>query len=129
MILALRTDKPIAELYVCEGQAVITSCQWEAHRQLADTIHIQIEALLRDVGAGWSDITGLIVFKGPGSFTGLRIGITIANTIAFAQNISIVGTMGDRWLQDGLFKLAQGANNHIVNPMYGGQVNITLPKK
>ena len=129
MILALRTDKPVSELYICKDTEKIASYEWEAHRQLADTIHIKIEELLRTNNIMWNDISGLVVFKGPGSFTGLRIGITVANTIAYAKNIPIVGVEGDNWLQDGLQQLQNATDNKIVLPEYGGNINITTPKK
>jgi tRNA threonylcarbamoyladenosine biosynthesis protein TsaB len=129
MILAIRTDKPLAELYLCKDDVIVDTLQWEAHRQLTDTIHIQIETLLHRNNLDWAQIVGVIVFKGPGSFTGLRIGITVANTIAYAQQIATVGAQGDAWLQDGLVRLTQKQNDIIVIPEYGGQINITSPKK
>jgi tRNA threonylcarbamoyladenosine biosynthesis protein TsaB len=129
MILALRTDKPVSELYLCDGTDVAASYEWEAHRQLADTIHIKIEALLTSKNLSWGDITGLVVYKGPGSFTGLRIGVTVANTIAYAQNIPIFGAEGDNWLVNGCIALQHSKNEKIVLPEYGGTIRITTPKK
>jgi tRNA threonylcarbamoyladenosine biosynthesis protein TsaB len=129
MILAIRTDKPVSELYLCKDTDIIATYEWEAHRQLADTIHTKIEELLGANTLTWNDISGLVVFRGPGSFTGLRIGITVANTIAYAQNVPIIGTEGDTWLQDGLLQLQNATDNKIVLPEYGGSINITTPKK
>lgn len=129
MILAIRTDKPVSELYLCKDTDIIATYEWEAHRQLADTIHTKIEELLGTNTITWNDISGLVVFRGPGSFTGLRIGITVANTIAYAQNVPIIGSEGDNWLQDGLLQLQNATDNKIVLPEYGGSINITTPKK
>jgi tRNA threonylcarbamoyladenosine biosynthesis protein TsaB len=38
------------------------------------------------------DIEGVVCFKGPGSFTGLRIGLTVGNALAYAQNIPVVAS-------------------------------------
>ena len=130
MILALRTDKPIAELYLANsGTGAIIPYHWEAHRQLADTIHHEIEAILHANNQDWRAISGIIVYKGPGSFTGLRIGITVANTLAYASSIPIVGASGDNWLQDGMSALSSGSNEKLILPEYGGQVHITENKK
>jgi tRNA threonylcarbamoyladenosine biosynthesis protein TsaB len=129
MILALRTDKPVSELYICKDTEVLAHYEWEAHRKLADTIHVKIAELLQSNKLDWNDITSLMVYKGPGSFTGLRIGITVANTIAYAQSIPIVGIEGDNWLKDGLQLLQNATDNKIVLPEYGGSINITTPKK
>lgn len=129
MILALRTDKPVSELYLCDGNKVVAKYEWEAHRQLADTIHTKILDLLTQNNMQWNGLTGLVAFKGPGSFTGLRIGITVANTLAYALSAPIVGEMGEDWLQNGLIRLHNDINDKIVLPEYGSDANITTPKK
>ena len=129
MILAIKTDNPIAELYAIDDVAVIASETWEAHRLLADTIHSKIKQLLESVNATEAECKGVIVFKGPGSFTGLRIGITVANTMAFALGVAIVGANGQAWITDGASKLASGANDVVVTPEYGADAHISVAKK
>lgn len=129
LIISIRTDKPEAELGLYNKETLITSLSWEAHRALAETIHQKILELLKNDQKGWQDLQGIVVFKGPGSFTGLRIGITVANTLAESYKIPIVGTMGENWHKDGLSKLAKGDNDKIVLPEYGADAHITLPKK
>lgn len=129
MILAIKTDNPEAEVYVCKNTNVVEEYKWQAHRQLADTIHIKIKDILENNNIGYQDLSGLVVFKGPGSFTGLRIGLSVFNTIANTQNIPIVGTTGDAWLADGLVQIKDGVNQKIVIPNYGGEANISKPKK
>jgi tRNA threonylcarbamoyladenosine biosynthesis protein TsaB len=60
-------------------------------------------------------ISGIGVMKGPGSFTGLRIGLTVVNTLADSLNIPIVGAMGDNW-RDLLFFLRRKKVNHKYPP-------------
>lgn len=38
-----------------------------------------------------TDLTGILVSRGPGSFTGIRIGVTTANTLAWSLNIPVLG--------------------------------------
>lgn len=129
MILALRTDKPMSEIYLCDSTKVVATYEWEAHRQLADTIHTKMLELLTQNSLHWADISGLVVYRGPGSFTGLRIGITVANTLAYALPAPIVGEKDGQWLQNGLVRLQNNENDKIVLPEYGGEANITAPKK
>ena len=76
-----------------------------------------------------NSLTGICVFEGPGSFTGLRIGISTANAISYSLDIPIVSSGGDTWIQDCAAKLSQGKNQKIVLPSYGSEPNITKPRK
>lgn len=69
------------------------------------------------------------MFRGPGSFTGLRIGLTVANTIASAQSLPIVGATGDEWQQQSIDRLSRGESDTIVLPEYGSGARITKPRK
>ena len=50
-----------------------------------------IESMLKDAGLSLSDISEIRVATGPGSFTGVRVGISIANMISTLYNIPING--------------------------------------
>lgn len=129
MYLAIRTDSPEAELYLYDGEHKVAHELWQADRRLALELLSHLEEFLRTNGKSFTDLTGLLVFRGPGSFTGLRIGITVMNTIAYAQNIPIVGTNGVDWLDDGIPYLQNEENHQVVLPEYGAEARITKPKK
>ncbi|MEH7121981.1 tRNA (adenosine(37)-N6)-threonylcarbamoyltransferase complex dimerization subunit type 1 TsaB [Bacillus sp. JJ1532] len=50
-----------------------------------------IEALMHDCDIKPADLSKIVVAKGPGSYTGVRIGVTIAKTLAWTLNIPLVG--------------------------------------
>jgi tRNA threonylcarbamoyladenosine biosynthesis protein TsaB len=60
----------------------------EAHSH-ADTLPTLVERVLTDAGCTIEDLDGLAVSIGPGSFTGLRIGLAFAKGIAFAGRLPI----------------------------------------
>jgi tRNA threonylcarbamoyladenosine biosynthesis protein TsaB len=129
LILTLRTDKPEAEIGLFEGQTKVAYEIWEAHRKLAETLHVKIEMLLKADDKTWQDIQGIVAFEGPGSFTGLRIGLATANAIAASLNIPIVASKGDEWAEKGIKRLLAGEQDEIALPFYGQDVHITLPRK
>lgn len=50
-----------------------------------------IEKIIKKSGLKLSDITGIKVNQGPGSFVGLRVGVSIANTLSFLLKVPVNG--------------------------------------
>ena len=128
MIVLLDTSTPICKLTLVNGDTRYED-EWRADRQLAKGLLGYLNEQLQKHGAAFGDITGIGVFTGPGSFTGLRIGLTVLNTLADSESIPIVGTNGENWQNEALNKLAEGKNDRIVLPFYGAEANVTAPKK
>lgn len=129
IVLTLRTDKPEAEIALYDAGKVVAQETWLAHRKLAETIHTKIEALLQGQQKDWQDLNGIVVFEGPGSFTGLRIGVSLANAIAYSLKIPVVATQSGDWAQKGIDRLLAGEQDEVALPFYGGDANITAPRK
>ena len=129
LIITLRTDKPEAELGLYQNAQQLAYINWPADRQLAETIHQRLTELLKSQGQALTSLQGIVVFEGPGSFTGLRIGISVANALAYAFTIPIVACGGENWIGRGLELLKQGHNQTLALPHYGALPNVTPPKK
>lgn len=130
-ILTIRTDKPEAEvgIYDMDGKQ-LSYHTWLAHRELSKTLLGVIRDELKKQDATFDDIGSVLIFRGPGSFTGLRIGITVANTLAHSLTVPIVGIAEEHeWLERGLAKLKDGGNDQLVMPEYGAEAHITQQKK
>jgi tRNA threonylcarbamoyladenosine biosynthesis protein TsaB len=102
---------------------------WEAGRSLAHDMLSYLRDKLAEHHATFDDISGIGAFRGPGSFTGLRIGLTVLNTIATDKKIPIVGVTDDDWQSACKKRLNSGENDQIVMPEYGGDAHITAPRK
>lgn len=130
MLLGLRSDGSVAELYLCTAEgAVVAAAQWEAGRELAYGLLKKIDEFLTANSSDLKHLDGLIVFRGPGSFTGLRIGLTVMNTLAYAEAVPIVGGTGAEWLANAAQRVTTGQNDQIVLPFYGAEARITRPRK
>ena len=124
MIILLDTSTSTCFLTIVNGENR-QDFEWEAGRTLARNLLKFLEEKIGDL----HPISGIGVMKGPGSFTGLRIGLTVVNTLADSLNIPIVGATGDDWRDLALGKLRSGENEKIVMPEYGAAANITAPRK
>ena len=125
LIVTIRTDKSEAELGLYNGTEQIKYETWLAHRELAETIHLKIAELLKSQNHALKDLQGIVVFQGPGSFTGLRIGITVANALSYSLNIPIVAQEDPNWLEGGIAALQNGQNDTIALPEYGADPHST----
>lgn len=128
MIVLLDTSTPVCSLTLIVGDQRFES-NWEAGRELARGLLGYLETELAKQHKTFADITGIGVFKGPGSFTGLRIGLAVLNTLADAGNVPIIGATGDDWQRDAMISLERGDNDRIVLPLYGSDAHITSPRK
>ncbi|MFZ1258798.1 MAG: hypothetical protein WAQ25_05000 [Candidatus Saccharimonas sp.] len=102
---------------------------WQAGRSLARDMHTYLRDRLNEHDATLSDITAIGVYQGPGSFTGLRIGLSVLNTLATALSVPIVGATGENWQSVCLQRLNQGEDDKIVLPEYGADAATTKPRK
>lgn len=89
--------------------------EWESNRDLAKHLLGFIHDKLKTNQKDWRDLSELHFFTGPGSFTGLRIGATVINTLASELEIPIFDQNGNPL--------------KIALPKYGKPANITAPKK
>ena len=129
IILTIRTDKPEAEIGLFNDKRQLAYITWPAHRELSVTIHHKLNELLTGQAKKLKDIEGIVCFKGPGSFTGLRIGLTVGNALAYSLEVPIVGTMGNNWIESGILSLNTDGQKKVVLPEYGADVHITPPRK
>ena len=88
--LAIETSGRLGSIAVVRDGAVVAEEQFPHGLQHAAQIVPIIDRLIR--AQGWSprDLEQLFVSAGPGSFTGLRIGITLAKTMALATDVKLV---------------------------------------
>lgn len=129
MYLGIRTDSPVAEMYLYRGVSVIAQKSWQADRQLATGLLSHLEVFLQENDASFDALDGVFVYRGPGSFTGLRIGITVINSIAYAASIALIGGEGEQWRDNAVARLESGERDEVVLPLYGAEARITKPKK
>lgn len=126
IILAIRTDKPEAEVYLYDKELKLAGIMWQAHRQLAETLHLKINQILLENQKSLEDIERIVVYEGPGSFTGLRIGISVANALSYSLDVPIVSSTGTDWIKKSLLQINSG---NFVQPVYGAEPHITEQKK
>lgn len=91
-ILALDTATRRPTLAIASaGGKLLGERQWESQHRHGEQLLEQLNQLLAETGVDRREIGGVVVGTGPGSFTGLRIGLATAKTIAYTLKIPLRG--------------------------------------
>lgn len=91
MLLALDTATRFASLALHDGRVLRYEATWEAGRQHTTQLMPRIVAALEELHLGPDALSAVAIALGPGSFTGLRVGMAIAKGLALARGIPLVG--------------------------------------
>jgi tRNA threonylcarbamoyladenosine biosynthesis protein TsaB len=85
MILAMDTATRAISIALHDGQRITAERMWRTQGHHTVELTTALADMLAQVGVSTGDLTALAVPKGPGSYTGLRIGMSVAKGIALAQ--------------------------------------------
>lgn len=130
MILALQTADSTTHLWLFDQPGAakpIAHEDWDSGRALSEQLLGRLTTFVRQHGR-LEDLAGIIIFSGPGSFTSLRIGHTVANALADGLGIPAAGATGDDWLAVATKRLAGTPTGRPALPHYGADAHITKPK-
>lgn len=131
MILAIDTTKEKKSVALFWPKKLKSKLEW---RENSTDVLEKIDQLLKENKLKISDIKYIVVDRGPGSFTGVRQGITVANTFMYYKKIPAIGIVNKKELD--IFELAeeayknlnQASTEKIIPPFYGKKPNISKSK-
>lgn len=91
LILALDTSSSSGSVALVKGDTVIAERSSANVGTHSEWLMPSIDAMMKDSGVAVSEIEVIAISYGPGSFTGLRIGVSIAKGIAWTLGVKIIG--------------------------------------
>ena len=91
LTIAIDSSQEVCTLAIGRDSTLVSECAFPHKMSLLRQMLPNIESMLADAGCAARDLEAVIVSLGPGSFTGLRIGVTIAKSLAYVLGKPIVG--------------------------------------
>ena len=91
MILCIETATSICSAALCDASGVIAIRESRDLKSHASLLTVFIKEIFDEAGIKATDLEAVSVSKGPGSYTGLRIGVSVAKGIAYASSIPLIG--------------------------------------
>jgi tRNA threonylcarbamoyladenosine biosynthesis protein TsaB len=90
MIICLETATNLCSVALCDTAGVISLRESNETKSHASLLTVFIEEMLKEQAIKASDLEAIAVSKGPGSYTGLRIGVSVAKGIAYGASIPLI---------------------------------------
>jgi tRNA threonylcarbamoyladenosine biosynthesis protein TsaB len=91
MIICLETATNLCSVALCDSAGVTSLRESNESKSHASMLTVFIKDILKEYGMGARDLEAVAVSKGPGSYTGLRIGVSVAKGIAYGASIPLIG--------------------------------------
>jgi tRNA threonylcarbamoyladenosine biosynthesis protein TsaB len=91
MLLAIDTSTNQTGLACYDQRGLLGECIWQAGREHSAQLLPQLSLLLRHLGRTHDDLSAVAVALGPGSWSGLRVGMSTAKGFALARGVPVIG--------------------------------------
>ena len=104
MLIAIDTSTETASIALVQDDTVQAELTWRCEQSHTTQLLPNLEHLLKQVDKDIKSVTGIIVAIGPGSYNGLRVGLSTVKGLAYSLSVPIVGV---RSLETEAFKYAE----------------------
>ncbi len=89
-LLHIETSTTMCSVALSENETLVAAKEINEGYTHAENLHVFIQTLLKETKTEASDLSAIAVSKGPGSYTGLRIGVSAAKGLAYALKIPLI---------------------------------------
>jgi tRNA threonylcarbamoyl adenosine modification protein YeaZ len=90
LTLAINTSSTVEAVALLKGKKLLGEVSWRANYDESEKLLPAIEKLLKKHGAKWADLSRIVAVNGPGPFSAVRIGVTVANTLAMLTGAKLI---------------------------------------
>jgi tRNA threonylcarbamoyladenosine biosynthesis protein TsaB len=108
MILCLETATSLCSVALCDRNGVVALKESGEDRSHASQLTVFIDKIFKQTGIKADELDAVAVSKGPGSYTGLRIGVSVAKGITYAASIPLISIDTTLLMFHGFLTMAEG---------------------
>jgi tRNA threonylcarbamoyl adenosine modification protein YeaZ len=123
LCLAIDTASDVAGIALFEDGVLLAETTWRTRQSHSRQLLPAIDWLLSLLERSKSDLTGLVACLGPGSYAGMRVGLSTAKTLAYALELPLVGV--GRLAADAL-PLAEATLSRVVAIQVAGRAELAF---
>lgn len=117
LILHLETATPTCSAALSENGALLALKEETGSNIHANVITVFIETLMRDAGRRLTELDAVCVSKGPGSYTGLRIGVSTAKGLCYALDKPLIAAGTLEAMVHGILRDISPPEDTLLCPM------------
>ena len=119
MILCLETATPTCSVALNDGLKTLALRECQGQNAHSEKITIFIKEVMDEVGVGYGQLDAVAVSKGPGSYTGLRIGVSTAKGVCYAAGLPLMAV-------DTLHAMAYGLRQKLSDQVQPGDLLVPM---
>lgn len=133
VFLGIESSTEVSSVALIDEYCVIGEITYKIKKSHSTQLMPMVIQLLEVSGYSLRTIDGIGVSVGPGSFTGMRIGITLANMLSYANNLPIVGisslkaiAYNGKGLADYLCPLICSRKEEVYTALFNSKLNLLI---
>ena len=136
IILGIETSTKICSVAISDGDKLLALKEEGGEYSHSEKLTVFIQEILKEAGLKLGDIDAVAVSKGPGSYTGLRIGVSVAKGFCYALNKPLIAIDTLQAMALGMSKVEQSSlycpmidarRMEVYTALYDGNNNLVEP--
>jgi len=125
------TNGEKVEIGLYDGEKLAKTRKFAAKYKQSEKLLPEIDKLLKSVKKSPKDIHAIVVVKGPGPFTAVRVGVATANALGYSLRIPVVGVKKESNSHASIVAILKKWNGswtpkQTVEPFYGKEPSVTI---
>lgn len=132
--LFINTAISVSTIALIEDDEVVAICEEYNANDLSSKIFLMIDKVFQEASITPTELNKIFVVNGPGSFTGIRIGLSIAKTMAWALNIDLIPISSLELLattsnENVIISLIDARRNYVYAGVYDSNLEVIMQDK